>query len=243
MGTRRMCVSVVSLVPWSLGPEGPRRARELAGRAGFDGLQILPLSGWTPKAIRAIPERKVVAYREPWGGQGSLRRHLGWAGQEQSLLWDWLLFRGRLMNTASMTSTFPKALRIVHNKYLKGDVYEINPEWGLPKSIFQSLAWDTSHVRRAPWDGGTSPLGHWRHLLASLQPEAVKLILVHPTEEETGKLLACFKNELTDMLKELGRRTSAQVVLEVAPRFHNLKQERLIGFLCALRARVEEIII
>ncbi|MFH1295422.1 MAG: hypothetical protein ABIH84_02485 [bacterium] len=66
---------------------------------------------------------------------------------------------------------------------------------------------------------------------------------MHPTEEETGKLLACFKNELTDMLKELGRRTSAQVVLEVAPRFHNLKQERLIGFLCALRARVEEIII
>jgi hypothetical protein len=243
-GRRRFYVNAASLIPWSLGSGGPKRAVELAAKAGFDGLQLLPLRGWTLDTIGTIPEGVIVAYEDAWNQgtlAGAVSRQLGMVGDEQPLLLDWMLFGSKPLDVTHFGQLFHKALKIVHNTWDFGS-YEINPEGGFPRPG-KPVVWDTLHIRRPRRDGALSTLSHWRTLLAQLEAR-INLIHVHPTiGAETESLRAGCESELNTMIRVLGKHTpkAVPIVLEVAPIIST--PSGTVEYLNRLRGRVCELML
>lgn len=59
---RKVGINTASLLPWSIGPRGPALSVEIAQAAGFNGLQILPLRGWTRETMAGIPQDFVLSW-------------------------------------------------------------------------------------------------------------------------------------------------------------------------------------
>jgi len=243
MGTRRFDVSVASLVPWSLGSGGPVRAYQMAVDAGFNGLQLLPLRGWSMDSVRRLPNRGVIAWEGAWN-YGSLwkvvQRVTGRAGEDHPLPIDWVVFGRDPMDPQIFGRCFQNALHVSHDSRERQSVYELHPEGGLPTTGLASLCWDTWHTRRPYRNGDPSPF-QWKRLLEKWKDQ-IALIHVHPVGPEISSLLAGqTKGELQDMLRLLATQTKTQVsiVLEVAPTFGTRAQA--VRYLSQLRQSIAEI--
>jgi hypothetical protein len=238
---RPIYVSAASLVPWSLGSGGPARALELAKAAGYAGLQVLPLRGWTPETLRQLPPEYVVAFEEAWNQgsfTGALKRHLRLAGADKPTLLDWILFGPQPMQTPDMRKLFSHAIPIVHDNE---EFYEINPEGGYPHARMP-VVWDTQHTRRGRRDGQPSSLGPWYELMSSVHSQ-IWLIHVHPTHAEISDLLAGRGTELVLMLRRLRKLVSSfiPVVIEVAPRLL-ASETGVVDYLARLRAATNRLL-
>ncbi len=236
MGRRIYGINVVSMFPWSLGTKGQVRSVEFARNAGFDGIQVLPMRGWSYEDIQ-LWEPYVISFEDAWN-YGSLEKALlrmfGVLRDPAPTLLDWLLF-GKKYSTF-----FPGAITVVHHEQIggaAGRVAETSPAiWGDIQSCIDytkrggKLCWDTLHVR-------SIGSGNWRELLASVPKSSVSLIHAHPTVSEINSLLGGKELELTRMLLSLGRKTSSPVIVEVAPRFW-LTSKSMVKYLMNVRKAV-----
>lgn len=221
---RKIAVSAASFFPWCLGRGGIERTLKLSKKAGFDGLQILPLRGWTD--FSALDPRDVMSYTPEWNSGtwwGAFRRTLGLAGEECPLILDMVLFGSKLAVTSSFAkiqATFPKAIYVA--RVPGTNPLEIHPEAGLTVNEYAQypypLIWDTWHSRRPMRYGQGGQITHdWQKLLASVAAKICQ-IHVHPTIKEIVSLIRGDPQmELIKMLKTLGEKTACPVVIEVAP--------------------------
>lgn len=214
---RQYGVSVVSLFPWSLGPKGPEKSVDMALEVGFDGIQVLPLKGWSYKRVRDW-EKHVLAYENAWN-YGHLwqvpLRHLGVRPKGPTIL-DWVMF-GKEHSTF-----FPNAVYSAHLMQ-PGAATEIHPELATDIDEYVNycqnggkVCWDTYHVRRNKRDG-TLGIQDWRQLLLRLPPSSIELIHVHLVKNEVEKFISG-GGDLMEMLVALKRfAPEAIAVIEVAP--------------------------
>lgn len=63
---RKIGFNVVMALPWCLGPGGLHRAIELSRLAGYDGLQILPLRGWSAGDLKGVDPERIIAMEDAW---------------------------------------------------------------------------------------------------------------------------------------------------------------------------------
>lgn len=214
-------INVVNLFPWAYGPSGMKRAVKLAKKAGFDGIQFLPLRGWKTSKKEDY-EDSVISYQAAWSS-GSLWKRLYFqrsSGQKLSLLLrDWFLFSNSLdpnFNHATYCTPFmdPPVFHMCM-------VTEIHPEIGTDIQTYVDfckrggrLCWDTWHVVRKR--AGIHPgIKSWRELLNSLPADAIGLIHVHLFPKELESFL-CGCNNAANMLKELKRKApKAPAIIEI----------------------------
>ena len=212
-------LNVVSLWPYCLGPRGPERSIKLAASAGFDGIQALPMKGWSYKGVREWEDRVIsfedaFMYGPLWQ---AVLRQVGILDEPAPLLVDWLLF-GR-----KVSPFFPRAILVAHH-WQKGVAVEVNPELEVRAQAYLNfctdggrLCWDTLHVRREQRNGGEA-VSDWRHLLSDLPAGSLELIHIHPTKEELAPFLAGTQTELTEMIASLGAKfPTVPAIVEVFP--------------------------
>ncbi len=222
--TRIIGVSVVSLLPWSLGKKGLARSIRIAHEAGYAGVQALPFKSWDPSSFDSIDRDAVISYEGPWNTgffSGALRRLFGRAGEEEPTLLDWLLFgSGEKQILGRLVDCFPAALYVVHHK--GEDPLEINPEAGLTVADYLSyepgLVWDTEHVRRPRRDGQGGPVAeNWYELWRELDPAQIKLIHFNARGRALKEFLAGEVNDLAIMLHNVAQTTTCPIVVEIPP--------------------------
>ena len=221
--TRKYGVSVVSLFPWSWGPGGLQRAVSLAGQAGYDGVQALPLRGWDFSTLNQYADR-ILAYEDAWNSGPLWRaigRHLRLVDPRRApTLLDWLLFARLRMPAVS------GSMQVSHVIGSERGPIEIHAELSTSLDFYRAqrggLCWDTLHVRRPHrWTDESMP--DWRDLLKRLPANAIQLIHVHPNVSEVMSLgrRGHESSELADMLKALrDRAPDALAIVEVAPRLY-----------------------
>jgi len=221
---RKYGLNTVSLWPWSLGSFGPFRSIEMASKAGFDGIQALPMRLWDYR-FKGDWARYVISYEDAWNYGPlwkALLREIGLMGEPAPTLLDLFLFgRERML-------PFPNAIFSVHHGLKHPPktavVTEIHPElWTDTQSYVDysqlrgRLCWDTWHVRRPHRKTGAT-IGSWRELLILLPAEAIGLIHVHPTKEEIPGFLRGESSELTAMLVALRlKNPNCPAIIEVFP--------------------------
>ncbi|MDP2873744.1 MAG: hypothetical protein Q8N84_00350 [bacterium] len=221
---RKIGVSAAPFFPWCLGREGIERTVGLAKRAGFDGLQILPLRGWMDFA--GLDPKFVMSYTPEWNSgtwRGAFRRTLGLAGEECPLILDMVLFgsdQAVINSMGAIRSAFPEAIYVA--KVPGTNPLEIHPEAGLTVDEYAQypypLIWDTWHSRRPMRYGqGGEITKNWQILLERVAAKICQ-IHVHPTIREIVSLVRGDpQTELIKMLRALGEKTVCPVVIEVAP--------------------------
>ena len=212
-------LNVVSLWPYCLGLRGPEVAIEMADTAGFEGIQVLPMKGWSYKNIRKW-ESRVISFEDAfmygplWK---AVLRQLGILGEPAPLIVDWLLF-GR-----KVSPFFPNAIPVVHH-WQRGVAVEIHPELSTSLEEYMDFCanggrfcWDTLHVRRRKRDGSPG-IDDWKKLLQALPEGAVELIHVHPKKAEISAFLGGDSTELREMLRLLGLKfPGIPAVVEIFP--------------------------
>lgn len=221
---RLFTVSCVSLFPYSIGRKGFRRSMEMAERAGFGGIQGLPLRGW--EHLEKFPTDTILSIEDAWNYgtlSKGLMRTFKLADDPYPTLIDWALFGPKphkALNT--LRNLWPGASYISHD--FGETLMEINPEASINHKPYLSylpgLVWDTWHVRRPHRRNGTT-IEDWDVLLEQLPSESIQLIHVHPSAEESFRLIkgSCGP-ELERMLEALQRKTAnsnCPIVLEVTP--------------------------
>ena len=226
MATRKYGVNVVSLYPWCLGPNARERTIKLAYRAGFNGIQALPLRGWDLANVKKW-ERWVISYEDAWNFGPLWKmplRHLGILPTAPTW-WDALFFQ-------RANSPVMKALPSMHH-WGEGILTEIHPELGTDHRLYiekatqgQMMVWDTYHVQRPLRSGGPG-IQDWPRLLGAVC-DAIKLIHVHPVGDEEGSLLAG-TGEIASMLKMLKKYVNPEVpvILEITPRITTPTKTRM----------------
>ncbi|HOM77993.1 MAG TPA: hypothetical protein PLT50_02180 [bacterium] len=233
---RKYGVSALSTGLGAVGFIGPWYALDTAFRAGFDGIQYLPLRGWSKVDPASIGDF-VLSYEDPWN-KGSLLqavgRTLGLLRDPAPTFLDWVLF-GR-----KYAPEFPHAIKSVH-RVEEGGALEIHPEfWDDPQQYVcfcrngGHVCWDTLHVRRPHRETGLNPWV-WEDLLMALPEGAISLIHVHPTREEISTFLRGEKLGLTEMLLLLREKApNVPAILEAFPPLM-LRKKPLVAWLSRLR--------
>lgn len=236
-----MGISVICAIPWSLGEHGLGRSLDLANEAGFDGLQILPMRGWsglTFLELLTIPKRRVLSFESAWNCGTffeAIMRHLHIAGESNPLLHDWLLF-GRCEEIIDRNdliyNLFKKtALRVVHNPMDFG-MLEMHPELQVRINFYADhpvgLVWDTEHVLRPGRHGEPPVTKNWPELLEKIKHN---IGLIHVKNNADPK-----------MLKALAYETDCPVIFEGRPPFGQIfspplkkAKERMIAWLKSRR--------
>lgn len=230
MSRARVCaVSVVTLVPWSLGPLGQRMSAWIANLAGVK-LQVLPLRGWNPPFY--LPQGMVVSLEEAWNG-GSLagvvrRQVLKVSGEEDPLLVDWLLYGAKKSSAArynALTQAYSQALEIIH---ASGNLpLEVNPEcrmsWIDLCTYQPGLVIDTLHLgevgrhQEPPVCRGEREV---EAFLDCLDPSRILAIHVNARGPELKALLSgqnCWTAMVLRYLGEKTRDSKCPVVMEFSP--------------------------
>lgn len=251
---RKYGVNVVSLLPWSLGSRGPERSIEIAIKAGFDGIQALPMHGWNYENIVGW-SKDVISYEDAWAYGTfwqALLRQLGFLDFPAPLFQD-LIFGKREMPEIS------SAIKCFHDGYdVRGNnlALEVKASRGVLADYVSycknggHVVWDTKHIRGYRDIGfeenpvnRESSIVDWRELLYSSSIGAIKLIHVNPIKDlhETEMLLAIRPSycPLTNMLMGLSVvcDNDVPVILEVRPRFLTLS--KTIKYLSELREGVK----
>jgi hypothetical protein len=222
MEKRKYGITAVSLWPWSLGSRGPERSIKMAMDAGYDGIQAIPIKGWSYEKVDDWG-KYVISFEDAWNTGPlwkAILREIGLMKEPAPRMVDWLLF-GKVL-----TYHYPNAIESLHHPDPKQKgVLEMYPDlWNDPQKYIDyanqggSLCWDTWHIRR-PIRGTVEPepLGDWRKLLKALPGGSIKLIHVHPIQMEIREFLAGEFNELAQMLLALSYKTNAPAIVEVFP--------------------------
>lgn len=223
---RPIGVSAVSFFPWCLGSGGPQRTIEMATKAGFSGIQALPIQGWRYENFQTW-ENGVISYEDAWnfGSLWQATRRLAGQGKADDPSWLDLLLFGEQEFPGWL---FQKAIYSVH-EFRTGGMLEIHPEFSTDPDVYKTIArsqgstkwvcWDTWHTRRVHKETGERIAGgNWETLMSSLVNK-IGLIHVHPTREELRSFLDGTNMELNHMLTMLGIITDndVPVIIEVFP--------------------------
>jgi hypothetical protein len=225
---RKFGVSVISMLPYSLGPNGLGRSVEIAVNAGMDGVQALPLYGWNPKLF---PERGVLSIEEAWGQGSNYSQH----SVRNYLLFDREYRSFYLYN--KLYAKYPYAIRSMHGVYT--DPVEIHPELKISEEGYLRagfpIVFDTLHVRRIGANGEppvtTDPLR-----FISLLGKRIQLIHLRLSHEEEKSLLKQEEtSEIVKVAKSLNNYTKCNVILELVPKIQSKTQliKRLRGLYLA----------
>ena len=210
---RRIGVSVVCMLPWSLGRNGLARAAIMARLAGFQGLQILPMRGWDELTFTEASPNQIISFELAWNC-GSLwkavLRHLHLAGEESPLLHDWLLF-GKCDDTERRAEMifhhFQKTSMFITHDVIHVGVMEMHPELDLEVGVYadypHGLVWDTEHVIRSGRHGQPPITDDWEKLLDEV---GHNIRLIHVKDPINPK-----------MLKALAEKTTCPVIFEARP--------------------------
>jgi len=225
---RKFGVSVISMLPYSLGPNGLGRSIEIAVNAGMDGVQALPLYGWNPNLF---PEKGVISIEEAWG-QGS--------NYKQNSVRNYLLFDREYRSFYlynKLYAKYPYAIRSMHGVYT--DPVEIHPELKISEQGYLKagfpIVFDTHHVRRIGANGEppitTDPLR-----FISLLGKRVQLIHLRLSQDEEKSLLNQDEtSEIVKVARSLNNFTKCNVILELIPKLQSKNQliKRLRGLYLA----------
>lgn len=210
---RKIGLNVVMTFPWCLGFGGLHRAIKLSRLAGYDGLQILPLRGWSAGDFEGVDPERIIAMEDAWNHGpflSALARQAGLIGEPAPLFHDWLLFgpSGKTIadRLALMRSIFPDAIFPAH-KPSGTDPIEMHPEAGLSIKEYAErpygLVWDTAHVLRMGRHDEAPVTNDWRKLFAQVSGN-IRLIHVKDGADP-------------EMLKALAEVTDCPVILETRP--------------------------
>lgn len=237
---RKYGISTISLWPLSLGLGGFDRSIKIAKKAGFDGIQTLPMKWWPYKKARR-GHKDVISFENAWNYGPlwkALLRKFGFLDEAPGTprLGEWALFGNKEMSV-------PNAMFCTHRinevRSHPNWVLEISADFSPEKSVYIDFAtglgrlcWDTLHVRRPAGQHGDDLSkvneesilvadGDWYNLLDELPGESIRLIHVRPAKGELESLLDGKSSTLTDMLALLAavapRNTPA--ILELFPVF------------------------
>ncbi len=199
-------INVVNLLPWSYGPGGMKRAIKLAGKAGFDGIQFLPLRGWKTTKLESY-ESKVISYQDAWNfgtfWETAARQLFG--RKQGPLFSNWVLFVNRaspvftnaVFNAVKTTGYISVKFALEIHPGLSTDIetYVILCEKGY------HVCWDTWHARRPGFDPDDR-IEDWEKLLDQLPNGAIRLIHVHLFPWELTRFLQG-SGTTVNMLKRL----------------------------------------
>lgn len=198
--SRKIGVSVISLLPWSLGKNGLFNAWKLARIAGFDGLQLLPMRGWDKVTPKTIPPNFVISFEDAWNcGKllPSIGRELHLLGENHPRFHDVVLFGActevKERFNALFTHLGGTAMLVTHNSRQAG-VLEMNPEDNHTRH--GGVCWDTKHVVRSGTNGESPITRDWRTLLEIVRHN-VRLIHVNDSAPIDPKMLVALA-EATD---------------------------------------------
>ncbi|MFA6048061.1 MAG: hypothetical protein WCV59_05465 [Parcubacteria group bacterium] len=215
---RKIGVSVVCMLPWSLGRNGLARATIMAHNAGFSGLQILPLRGWDPLTFTEASPDQIISFELAWNC-GSLckaiLRHLHLAGEENPLFHDWLLF-GKCAATERraemMFRYFQRTSMFITHDVIHVGVMEMHPELDLETGVYANyphgLVWDTKHVIRSGRHGQPPVTEDWVRLLDEVGHNIRLIHVKYPVNPK--------------MLKALAEKTNCPVIFEARPPLGNI---------------------
>jgi len=226
--TRKLGVSVISLLPYSLGPDGLGRSVELAKKAGLSGVKALPLHGWDPKKF---PLKGVMSIQEAWR---SSTNHYS-ANVKNYLLFDREHRSFYIYN--KLLVKYPYALRSMRGVYV--DAVEIRPELNITEDEYLKAEYpvvlDTQHIRRMGDSGQTQITKDPEGFITDLG-KRIQLIQLQLSEEEEDDLF--HHNEKSDIVKivrTLNLNTKCNVILETIPKFQSKDQliKRLRGLFLA----------
>lgn len=236
---RQLGVSVITLIPWSYGPGGFGRALRLAKRAGFDGLQVLPLRGWGLLGYPKYWDNGVISWEDAWN-TGSFwevpLRHLG-RRPDGPLFLDWVLFPNKKAPVLGATY-------VAH--YLDSfGVVEVHPELSLDPEWYAQQAFngfrfciDTHHLTRPHRVIGDKL--DWENILLALPTKSVELIHLNLRDSNA---LEEFKNDTGRVSRICSwievRYPYVPIILEVPPLA--LHPKKLVEELVKLRKLMEKI--
>lgn len=220
MEERLYGVNTVSMWPWSVGKKGPERSIRIAKKAGYDGIQALPMKDWGYENVNNW-RKNVISFEDAWNTGPlwkALLRHLGLTKSQAPTIFDWLVF-GKLQ-----AYSYPNAIWCSHEVQY-GAVTEIHPGlWKDPQKYVDycwkengTLCWDTKHIRRFGKESSNG-LNDWRKLLKWIPDKSIKLIHVQAfSKEELNDFLQDKPTELDEMLQALRYKTVAPAIVEVFP--------------------------
>jgi len=232
--SRKIGVSIVCMVPWSLWQNGLGRAIIMAHDAGFDGLQILPMRGWNQLTFPEIPKEKIISCENAWNyGSfwGAVLRRFHIAGEDKPLFKDWALFGDEKSSQYVydlICRKFPNSLMVSHDLYYRAfGPLELNPEMEISvpyERLDCSFVWDTEHVVRSGRHGERPVTDNWERLLDKIGHN-IKLIHVKSSADPK-------------MLKALAKETDCPVIFEDRPPFGKIfrpplkdSKDRMIAWL------------
>lgn len=214
---RKFGVSVISMLPYSLGPNGLGRSIEIAKSAGMDGVQALPLYGWNPNLF---PEKGVLSIEEAWG--------LG-SNYNPNYIRNYLLFDREYRSFYlynKLYAKYPYAIRSMHGVYT--DPVEVHPELKISEDGYLRagfpIVFDTHHVRRTGANGEppvtTNPLR-----FISLLGKRIQLIHLRLSSSEEESLQKQDEaSEIVQIVRTLNNYTKCNVILELVPKLQSKNQ-------------------
>lgn len=252
---RKKAISTISLITDSLGPKGFENSLDIATlELKLDGIQALPMRGWPAckdyyaSLLHEPWDKMVLSFEGPWNSGSvwqAMRRRFNFEKEGDPTFLDLYLFGVNPMPVLrAMGNVFGWDKYISHRlgyKYMT-EIYPVNVQIQNYIDYKYGLVWDTWHVRE-------KGMPDWRDLLSALSTENIKMIHLHPKDEdELTKLIKGEENELTEMLHALRLKVSADcpVVLETRPKisFFDSKKSKnsMIKELCMVRDVVFDIL-
>ena len=211
---RKFGVSVISILPYSLGPNGLGRSIEIAKCAGLDGVQALPLYGWNPKLF---PEKGVISIEQAWD--------LG-SNYYPNIIRNYLLFDREYRSFYlynKLYAKYPYAIRAMPGVYT--DPVEIHPELKFSEDEYLKsgfpIVFDTLHTRRIGINGEPPVTSDPVRFISQIG-KRIHLIHLRLDDEEEEQLSK--QDELSEIVKivrALNNFTKCNVILELVPKFQS----------------------
>ena len=226
--TRKFGVSVISILPYSLGPNGLGRSIEIAKGIGLDGVQALPLYGWDPKLF---PKKGVLSIEQAWNLDDNYYPNI----IRNYLLFDREYRSFYLYN--KLYVKYPYATRAMPGVYT--DPVEIHPELKFSEEEYLKaeypIVFDTLHTRRNGING-EPPIT--TDLIRFISQIGKRIHLIHlrlDDEEEVQLSKQDEHSEIVKIVRTLNKFTKCNVIFELIPKFQSKNQviKRLKGMYLA----------